>query len=420
MGQGISSYPQNTQYAMNFGNASSGVYRGIQGAAVANSDRIDNLVRFTMGAPPKEGHEESLSSALFSPIGLGLMGVFGIVHALPWLKKDGSYGKNWKHLGQAMKAENAASTLNGREFRKNFTNVLKEEKNRMLKWKLSDAEKIALQKDRKFLGRMLDKIPGYSKLRLTGVGQTIGKSGAGGFIILDGVLGTFTEVIPTFKQLGSAAGTRQIGKTAARAVSTAAGWPVGSAIGSAAGATIGGAIGSVIPVLGTAVGAAVGKFVGGFLGGMTACHFANKAAVAVVGKSELELHQEKQVKEAKKNFYSSPEERMKISQQAIEQANGILAQDKENKEALEIKASAEAIINEGKEAQPEQTYQENLIAQDSSPYPLNFQGYPQMNNQGNSSFGALTGMNIPPVPGFNGMYVDMDTYNQYASNPFRA
>ena len=94
---------------------------------------------------------------------------------------------------------------------------------------MTDAEKAALQKDRKFLGKALDLIPGYKKLRATGFGQLMGRSGAGWMLAIDGTLRVFTEIAPTFKELGTAAGMKQIGKSAASVAAGAAGWTAGEA-----------------------------------------------------------------------------------------------------------------------------------------------------------------------------------------------
>ncbi|HNW25444.1 MAG TPA: hypothetical protein PKI94_01485 [Candidatus Gastranaerophilaceae bacterium] len=120
------------------------------------------------------------------------------------------------------------------------------------------------------------KIPGLSKIAKLGKGN-------GFFFAISAALELFTQVIPTFKQLGAKAGWKQIGKSTATTIGTVGGFVAGQAAGAAAGAAIGAAVGSVIPVAGTAVGAVVGLacgFLGSWLGG--------KAAKAVVGENELD------------------------------------------------------------------------------------------------------------------------------------
>ena len=108
--------------------------------------------------------------------------------------------------------------------------------------------------------------------------------GAGPMAALELGIGTFTEVIPTFKQLGTEKGFKQLGKTAAKAAATGVGWWAGSALGTKAGAAIGTAI---CPGLGTAIGAVVG-----FIGGAVGSWLCNKAVDKVLGPSELEKAQQ--------------------------------------------------------------------------------------------------------------------------------
>lgn len=93
------------------------------------------------------------------------------------------------------------------------------------------------------------------------------------------------EIIDTYKQLGAGKGTKQLLKSATTAAASGVGWWAGAK----AGAAIGGALGSIIPGVGNAVGAAIGGIIGGFAGSF----LANKAAKAVVGKSELQKENDK-------------------------------------------------------------------------------------------------------------------------------
>lgn len=122
------------------------------------------------------------------------------------------------------------------------------------------------------------------------VAQTAGKkglkgvlksSGAASMALINGVIELFTEVVPTFKELGAEKGFKQLGKSAANVL----GDTVGFVAGQAAGVSVGTAIGTAIcPGIGTAVGAVVG-FVGGMLGSWAM----GKVTDKVVGESEREL-----------------------------------------------------------------------------------------------------------------------------------
>lgn len=108
--------------------------------------------------------------------------------------------------------------------------------------------------------------------------------GNGLFLAISGISELFTQVIPSFTQLGTNAGMKQLGKSVVKTAASAGGWVAGAAVGAA--------IGSVIPVAGTAVGAVVGGILG-FVGGCIGAWLAEKAATAVVGKDELEIAEEK-------------------------------------------------------------------------------------------------------------------------------
>ncbi len=107
------------------------------------------------------------------------------------------------------------------------------------------------------------------------------------FAAIEGGVELFTNVLPTFKQLGAKSGMKQVGKSTAKVAASVGGW--------AAGAAIGAAIGSVLPGAGTAVGAVVGGVIS------TVCSLicstaAVKVTEKIVGKDELELAQEKSQK----------------------------------------------------------------------------------------------------------------------------
>ena len=105
------------------------------------------------------------------------------------------------------------------------------------------------------------------------------------FLAIEGATEMFTNVIPTFKQLGAKSGAKQVLKSGIKVAASIGGWQAGAALGAA--------IGSVIPGAGTAVGAVVGSVIG--IGSSLICSAAaTKVAKAIVGKDELELAEEKQ------------------------------------------------------------------------------------------------------------------------------
>ncbi len=377
---GLNSY---TQYTPSFGNTNSGLYKGIQGTVVSNSETINNMARYVADVPAVA--DDSLSSNLVGT--LPFMGIFGAIQVFPWLKH------NYKHpidgmnnLKQAYEAVHPGSRF---KFTENALNVFGEQKQRLFNG-ITDAEKIKLQENRSFLGKGLDLIPGYKKLRASGFGQMMGKSGAGWMLVFDGAIRTFTEVVPTFEKLGAQAGVKQIGKSAAMVASSAAGWTGGEIAGSAIGAAIGTAI---CPGVGTAIG----KFAGGFLGGTIGMYFANKAAKSVVGESELE----KSVKELQASASSNPEAQILLAQQASAKADKALQIYPDNQEAKLIKEQADLILSGSLNESSEQT-QETQSQNDMASAPMNF--------------GVLSALNIPVVPGFDGVSYDLNAYNQAMSS----
>lgn len=388
MVDGISS---RAMYTPSFGNANAGFYKGLTGAAVANQGEIGSLTRFLLGAPQTE-HEETLTSSLAGTV--PFLGIFGTLQAFPWLKD------NYKHPITTIKADKAAYLANPKNSRYNIIengkNVLVEQKDKLFKG-LTETEKAALQTDRKFLGKTLDHIPGYKKLRATGFGQMMGKSGAGWMIAIDGGIKLFTEIVPTFKELGAGAGMKQVAKSATSVVAGAAGWTAGEIAGSAVGAAIGTAI---CPGIGTVVG----KFVGGFLGGTTGMYFATKGTKAITGKSEIELNKDKQVEQVAQEAQANPETKLALATQAAQQAQTILEKDPENKEALEALATALKILSE------------NTIDTKADEAEAEYNGV-QEELAATPDFGNLTaGLHVPPVPGFNGLSYDMNAYTQAMSN----
>lgn len=120
-------------------------------------------------------------------------------------------------------------------------------------------------------------------------------SGAGFFMMIDGVMALFTDVVPAFTQGGITEGLKQTGKSAVKVGASAAGWAVGATAGKSAGAWIGGAIGSIFPGAGTVIGAAIGSFIGDMVGGTIGSAIAGKVTEKVVGEDYTDKVQNEQI-----------------------------------------------------------------------------------------------------------------------------
>ena len=116
------------------------------------------------------------------------------------------------------------------------------------------------------------------------------KSSTGSMIIFSGVIELFSEVVPTFKELGAEKGMKQLGKSAVKVVGDA----LGFAGGNAAGVAIGTAIGTAIcPGIGTAIGSVCG-FIGGLMGSWVMGKVTNK----ITGDSERTIAANKETEKS--------------------------------------------------------------------------------------------------------------------------
>lgn len=127
------------------------------------------------------------------------------------------------------------------------------------------------------------------------------------FAIISGVGELFTQVIPTFTQLGAGKGINQILKSTAKVGASVGGW--------AAGAAAGAAIGSIIPGAGTVIGGVVGALLG-LAGGCIGSWAATKVTEKIVGKDELEIAKEEQAKELAQEAAKNPQ----VAQQVMKAA----------------------------------------------------------------------------------------------------
>lgn len=119
--------------------------------------------------------------------------------------------------------------------------------------------------------------------------KTLGKftkyakgSGVGIMMAIDGAVELVTNVVPTFQQLGTKSGVKQIFKSGTKVAASAGGWVAGTAAATALGTAI-------CPGIGTVAGAIVGV-----IGGMLGSNVASKLVTKIFGKSELEKAADKQ------------------------------------------------------------------------------------------------------------------------------
>lgn len=385
---------QNNQYAA--------FYRAAAGNAVVHRNDIENMVKFLNGQPLTVIPEPTVGEAVVGT--LPFAGAYGAIQGFNTWKNNGLTGteleafKNAKKAGLA-KGFNISETIKNVKAAHPYT-----QRNEALKSGLDNIRKeygeifkknVTPNEARVPFGisKLLDRIPGYTKLRSTGIGKAMGKSGAGWMAVLDAAGKTFSDVIPTFQQLGFGAGMKQIAKSGTQVAAGAAGWVAGDAIGTAVGTAIGTAI---CPGIGTAIGGFLGKFLGGVIGSAVA----GKAAKAITGKNELEKLQAKQLTEATQQIEADPQTKLALAQQAYQAAEEILAQDPQNKDALAAKASAQKVIEE---------YQASEIAAQQAASQNTQQQAAQQN-----IFNTMGG--VPVVPGFNGAGYDMNIYQQSMAN----
>ena len=169
------------------------------------------------------------------------------------------------------------------------------------------------------------------------LGKYLKSSGAGIMLVFSGLAEMFTEVVPTFKELGKEKGMKQLGKSAVKV----AGDTVGFVAGEAAGTAIGTAIGTALfPGVGTVIGAAAG-----FIGGMLGSFVMGKVTKGITGKSEREIakeqQEEQQAQELSKNNESLDEIKKAAEEKVAADAadDGVLTED--SKEIQEILAELE-------------------------------------------------------------------------------
>lgn len=369
-----------------YGNNSYGIYRAAAGVAVNHGNDVENMIKFVNGQPITQSPDPTIMESAVGT--LPFLAIFGGIQGGAAIKKH-----NWS-------LKNTIAEVNRTSAYTTKSQALQAGKETIAKEYGSIFKKsVAVSTERGFIGRILDKIPGYTKLRATGFGQAMGKSGAGWMAVIEGGMELATNVIPTFQTLGAGAGFKQLGKSAVKVAAGAAGWVAGDAIGKGVGAAIGTAI---CPGIGTAIG----TFVGGFLGGIIGSAVTGKVAKAITGKSELEKANDQQIAQVSQQVEADAQSKTALAQQTLQQAEEILAQDPQNKEALAAKTSAENVLAQA-------TTQEQAVAQAPQMQQMTQMPTMQQMPMMPSFQGAMQG--IPVVPGFNGIGCDMNIYNQAMS-----
>ncbi len=149
------------------------------------------------------------------------------------------------------------------------------------------------------LGKIGTKLNKLTKGKFGNISKFMKSSGAGIMLVFSGIIEGVTEVVPTFKELGTEKGLKQLGKSTIKVLGDTAGFIAGEQAGMALGSAIGTAI---CPGIGTAVGAICG-FVGGLLGSFAA----GKITKAITGKSEREIANEQKTNENAKQVTNNTE-----------------------------------------------------------------------------------------------------------------
>ena len=241
------------------------------------------------------------------------------------------------------------------------------------------------------IGKFMGKYSGLSKLdgamknfaTKSPIMAKVLKHGKGNalFLAITGGVELFTQVVPTFAQLGFTKGIKQIGKSIAKTAASVGGWVVGSAVGTQGGAMLGAAIGSVFPGVGTVIGGVVGGLCG-FVGGCIGSWFAGKAAEKVCGKNELEIAKEEKAKE-------------------------LIKQSKKDPQAMQemLAAAAQRLQTEGGESEDAKIAFGSLSKMKQSAESQKAEGDASSQTQGQAQ---------PAAQSFQGQ----GQFNQYASNPF--
>lgn len=157
-------------------------------------------------------------------------------------------------------------------------------------------------------------------------------------LVVEGGVETFTNVIPTFKQLGFKKGMKQLGRSTAKTIASVAGWVAGSVAGSKLGTVIGSVVGN--NKIGAVVGAVAGK-VGSYAVGTIGQHYARKGVDKVLGKSELDKAKEEQAVIIAQAAMEDPEVFDALVQQAAER---LVVEGEETAESKAVNATLRNLV----------------------------------------------------------------------------
>lgn len=291
-----------------------------------NADDVKTLIKYVNSEALKDTPDTFVSSAKSS---IGSAALFEGIPLLRFLKKNAYLKKAGEHSTKSFAASEAMEQI-GNINKDALKNLLKGEgklKDRILSFMTTSKESVnafkdvkgaaaaqakeakAIKKGVKDVTKLADKASAKVKTaqeainnlgnktaaeagtkaagKLGKAGKLLKSSGAGFMLVFSGITELFTEVVPTFKELGSEKGVKQLGKSAVKVVGDTAGFIAGDCAGTALGTAIGTAI---CPGIGTAVGA-----VCGFVGGMLGSFVAGKVTNAITGKSEREKAKEEQL-----------------------------------------------------------------------------------------------------------------------------
>lgn len=260
-------------------------------------------------------------------------------------------------------------------------------------------------------GSFISKATGYSKASgaiktfatkspLTAKLLKCGK-GNGAFLAITGGIELFTQVIPTFSQLGAKKGAKQAVKSTVKVGASIGGWIAGAKAGALAGA----AIGSFFPGLGNVVGGLIGAACG-LIGGCVGSWLAGKAADKVCGKNELDKAKEAQAKQIARQAKTDKAAMQEIAAAA---AQRLQAEGPDSADAKIAFGSLKKIqSSQTAQTTTSNPYTTNTQAQNaytSNPYTTNatpsFQGLNQQYNYNQNSFGQ-----------------NLYAQNQFQGNPF--